>query len=188
MYHEANYFISHLRKLTVPVYRRKSISTINARLYERPEPLGPTLIITPFNYPFHLSIVPLIGVLAAGNPIMVKYSRSTPAVRGAVTKILKDAHIPEDVICLYDGPNDELFSGSAYALVVFTGSTAVGRKIYASCAPTLTKCVLELGGANPVLIADDADLKNAARNLTVGKFTNSGQTCICPNYCCFCGS
>lgn len=177
-----------MKELATPQSRHKSISTINARLYERPEPLGPALIVTPFNYPFHLSIVPLIGVLAAGNPIMLKYSRSTPTVRSAVSKILKDAKIPESVICLYDGPNDELFSGSPYALVVFTGSTAVGRKIYAQCAPTLTKCVLELGGANPVLVAGDADLKNAALNLTVGKFTNSGQTCICPNYCCFYGS
>ena len=91
-------------------------------------------------------------------------------------------------VCLFDGQNDELFKNTEYNLVIFTGSTATGRHIYENCAHSLTKCVLELGGANPAVVDASAPPKHAATQLFLGKFTNGGQTCIAPNYCCFCGT
>lgn len=188
MYHEINYFLSNLNRLAKPNYNRSAITTVNASMYTQAEPLGLALIIAPFNYPIQLSLIPLVGALASGNVIMLKYSKQSKAVKDAVRKLLEDAGLLDKYVCLFNGQNDELFRNTEYNLVIFTGSTATGRRIYQNCAGSLTKCILELGGANPSVVDASAPPKHAATQLFLGKFTNAGQTCIAPNYCCFCGN
>ena len=84
MYHEIDYFISNLAQLARPNYNKFAITTLNATMYTQAEPLGLALIIAPFNYPIQLSLIPLVGALAAGNVIMLKYSKQSKAVKGAV--------------------------------------------------------------------------------------------------------
>ena len=185
--HELDYFIGNLKSLAKPQRIPKTLVTLNADMYTQAEPLGVTLLITPFNYPFNLSFTPLVGCLAAGNPVVLKYSKSNPKLKDAVKQILAIAKISTSIVRIYEFSNEELFKDKVYNLVIFTGSTATGRQIYENCSKTLTKCVLELGGFNPLVVDESADLQNAAEQILLGKFTNSGQTCISPNYCCFVG-
>ncbi|CAL6019427.1 Aldehyde_dehydrogenase [Hexamita inflata] len=187
VYHELNYFISNLKNLAKPRYEKSSMQTINAKVYTQAFPMGPTLIVTPFNYPVNLSLIPLIGSIASGNPVVLKYSKSTPAVQRAVTQILLLAKIPTSVVSIYTFETSMLFNVT-YSLVIFTGSTQTGKSVFSSCSKTLTKCILELGGANPCVVFEDADLENAAQQVAILKFTNSGQTCITCNYLSFIGS
>lgn len=189
VFHEVQHMIKHLRSYMRPVPGRRSIGLLNADLYYAPQPLGPTLIFAPFNYPFNLTLIPLIGALAAGNPCVIKMSELTPATISVVQVILRDANFSEAVVALVDTGSDydALFRTSSdqprqWSKVFFTGSTAVGRIIAAKGASCLASVTLELGGSNPAVVMPSADLRLAVDGVAFGKFTNAGQTCIAENY------
>lgn len=148
-----------------------------------PEPRGVVLIISPWNYPFQLSISPLIGALAAGNSVLLKPSELAPASSAVLAQLLTQYMDPRVVQVVEGGVNvsTELLA-MKWDHIFYTGSTRVGRVVMQAAAKHLTPVTLELGGKSPVIVAADADLAIAARRIMWGKFLNAGQTCIAPDY------
>ncbi|MFZ4566717.1 MAG: aldehyde dehydrogenase family protein [Prochlorococcaceae cyanobacterium] len=154
-----------------------------ARAWLQPEPLGCVLILAPWNYPFLLSLDPLISALAAGNTAVLKPSEHAPAVAALLAEVLP-RHLPADVVQVVtgDAATARQWLQEPFDHVFFTGGTAVGREVMAAAARQLTPVTLELGGRNPCLVLDDADLPVAARRIVWGRFLNAGQTCLAPDH------
>ena len=147
------------------------------------EPLGCTLIVSPWNYPVQLLLNPLVGAVAAGCTAILKPSPYVPNVSRVLEEFIADT-FEEDFVAVVQGNravNGELFS-RRFDLVFFTGSPALGKTVMAAQAKYLTPLVLELGGKSPCIVDRDADLAVAARRIAWGKCLNSGQTCIAPDY------
>jgi aldehyde dehydrogenase (NAD+) len=180
---EAAYARKHLRKWL----RRKRVSVPLAQLPSRAwvqyDPLGVVLVIGPWNYPFYLSMAPVVAAVAAGNCVVIKPSELAPATSALIAELVP-RYLDSDAVRVVQGgadtTQDLLAAGFDHAF--FTGGTEVGRKIMAAAAPTLTPVTLELGGKSPVIVAADADIEVAARRIAYTKFINSGQTCIAPDY------
>ena len=147
------------------------------------EPLGCTLIMSPWNYPVQLLLSPLVGAIAAGCTAVLKPSPYVPNVSQALADMISET-FPEEYIAVVQGNRDvnTALLEQRYDLVFFTGSPALGKIVMASQAKYLTPLVLELGGKSPCIVDKDADLKIAARRIVWGKCLNSGQTCIAPDY------
>ncbi|MCY7291381.1 MAG: aldehyde dehydrogenase [Ferruginibacter sp.] len=149
------------------------------------EPLGVVLIISPWNYPFNLLFTPLIGAIAAGNCVVVKPSEMAPATTAITKKIIEETFDPQYILFTEgDGATvvPELMDNFVFDHVFYTGSTAVGKIIYELAAKNLVPVTLELGGKSPCIIESDADVKIAAKRITMTKFLNAGQTCVAPDY------
>ena len=147
------------------------------------EPLGCTLIVSPWNYPVQLLLNPLVGAIAAGCTAILKPSPYVPTVSKVLEEMIADT-FEEDVVAVVQGNravNGELFK-QRYDLVFLTGSPSLAKVAMAAQAPYLTPMVLELGGKSPCIVDKDADLAVAARRIAWGKCLNSGQTCIAPDY------
>ncbi len=147
------------------------------------QPVGVVGIISPWNYPFNLAIVPLVAALAAGNRVMLKPSELTPRTSDFLAELLAGLFPSEQVATVIGGPE----SGQAFARLPFdhlfyTGSTTVGRLVMQAAADNLTPVTLELGGKSPCIIGEDAALPNAVESIVHGKLLNAGQTCIAPDY------
>lgn len=151
------------------------------RLYY--EPKGVCLIISPWNYPFQLTIGPLISAIAAGNCVMLKPSELSPATSEVIGEIIAEAFDEQEVACF---KGDATVSTALLELpfdhIFFTGSTAIGKVVMTAAARNLTSVTLELGGKSPTIIDQEADLEKAAEKIAWGKLVNSGQTCIAPDY------
>ena len=149
----------------------------------RYEPLGVIGIISPWNYPLFLALGPLVDALAAGNRAMIKPSELTPGF-SALLKRLVSKYVDTDVVAVETGGVEvaQGFSALPFDHLIFTGSTAVGRKVMQAAAANLTPVTLELGGKSPAVLAPDYPLYKAARSIVLGKFTNGGQTCIASDY------
>ena len=147
------------------------------------EPLGCTLIVSPWNYPVQLLLSPLVGAIAAGCTAILKPSPYVPEVSLTLERFIADT-FPEELAAVVQGNrevNTELFA-RRWDLVFFTGSPALAKHLAAAQAKYLTPMVLELGGKSPCIVDRDADLRIAARRIVWGKCLNSGQTCIAPDY------
>ena len=147
------------------------------------EPLGCTLIVSPWNYPVQLLLNPLVGALSAGCTALLKPSPYVPNVSKVLESFVADT-FDEQAVAVVQGDrtvNSTLFA-QRFDLVFFTGSPALGRVVMQAQAPYLTPLVLELGGKSPCIVDRDADLRIAARRIVWGKCLNSGQTCIAPDY------
>jgi len=154
-----------------------------ARAYQYSDPLGVTLIIAPWNYPYQLSIAPLIGALAAGCTAVLKPSELAPATSAVLARLLGEAFPPEVVAVVEgDAQASQALLAERWDLIFFTGGTAVGRVVAEAAAKHLTPTVLELGGKSPCIIDRSADLEVTARRIAWGKYVNAGQTCIAPDY------
>lgn len=147
------------------------------------EPKGLTLIISPWNYPFNLCIIPLVGAIAAGNTAIVKPSEYTPHTSKVVKDLLKTV-FDENEVAVVEG--DYTVSAELLKLkfdhIFFTGSPGVGKVVMKAAAEHLTSVTLELGGKSPVIVDETVNVKTAARRIAWGKFVNAGQTCIAPDY------
>ncbi|MEY2644893.1 MAG: hypothetical protein RLZZ611_1542 [Cyanobacteriota bacterium] len=165
------------RRVPVPL----SLMPAEAQLIR--EPLGCTLIIGPWNYPFHLCIQPLVSALAAGNTVVLKPSEHAPAT-AALIEALITAAFPSDTVQVVqgDGPTAAALLQERFDHIFFTGGERVGRLVMAAAARHLTPVTLELGGKSPAVVLDDADLAVTVRRLVWGKSLNAGQTCIAPDY------
>jgi coniferyl-aldehyde dehydrogenase len=149
----------------------------------RHEPLGVIGIISPWNYPLQLALSPLVDALAAGNRAMVKPSELTPAFSELLRSLVADRFDQAEVAVITGGVEvGQAFADLPFDHLLFTGSTAVGRKVYQAAAANLVPVTLELGGKSPTLVCPDYDLAKAARSIAFGKFVNAGQTCIAPDY------
>lgn len=162
---------------------RKSLTTFPAKSFYIYEPLGVTLIISPWNYPFNLSLGPVVGAISAGNTIILKTSSKSKETTKIISKIIGD-NFREDFFIYLDNSKidyDELIS-KPYDHVFYTGGPDVAKKIMESQSANLTKFTLELGGKSPCLVEKTADIKMAAKKIDWAKTVNAGQTCIAPDY------
>jgi len=147
------------------------------------QPVGVVGIISPWNYPFNLSIVPLVAALAAGNRIMLKPSELTPRTADFLNELLAGVFPADQVATIRGGPEvGQAFARLPFDHLLYTGSTAVGRHVMQAAAENLTPVTLELGGKSPCILGEDADLQTAAESIVYGKLLNAGQTCIAPDY------
>jgi len=147
------------------------------------QPVGVVGIISPWNYPFQLAIMPLIAALAAGNRVMLKPSELTPHTAEFIADFLAGLFPTEQVVTVLG--NREIgaaFSRLPFDHLLYTGSTAVGRLVMEAAAKNLTPVTLELGGKSPCIIGEDAALPSAVESIVYGKLLNAGQTCIAPDY------
>lgn len=147
------------------------------------QPLGISLIIGPFNYPFQLVIEPLIGAIAAGNTAIVKPSENAPATAKMIEKIIQEIYPPDYISCILGGEDITIdLTHGSIDHIFFTGSSQVGKKIMAAASEQLTPVTLELGGKSPVIVDKTANLKDAVEKIAWGKILNAGQTCVAPDY------
>lgn len=146
-------------------------------------PYGKVLIISPFNYPFMLAFMPLIGAVSAGNVVVIKPSEFAPETALIIEKIVTETFDCTHVTVVQGGVeiNQELLT-QRWDKIFFTGSTRVGKIVMEAAAQYLTPVILELGGKNPVVVDKDANLQVAARRIIWGKLVNVGQTCVAPDY------
>ncbi|WP_234889560.1 coniferyl aldehyde dehydrogenase [Agrobacterium vitis] len=174
---------SHLRKWMKPERRGRSIEFLQLANWVQYQPLGVIGIMVPWNYPLILALGPLIDILAAGNRAIIKPSELLPETSALLSKLVEAYFTPEEVAVIQGGVEiAAAFSALPFDHLIFTGSTAVGRKVMASAAANLTPLTLELGGKSPVIIAPDYSIAGAARDIAFGKLMNAGQTCIAPDY------
>ncbi len=167
--------------------KRKSVATnlVNwpARSYIIPEPLGVCLVIGAWNYPYQLSLSPLVAAIAAGNTVILKPSEIASATSAAMAKMINENFPPEFIFAVEGGiPETTALLENKFDKIFFTGSTAVGKIVYQAAAKNLTPVTLELGGKSPAIVTHDCNLKETAKRLVWAKFLNAGQTCIAPDY------
>ena len=165
--------------------RKVSSSLINflSSDYIIPEPYGVTLNISPWNYPFQLSISPLIGAVAAGNTVILKPSEFSSKTSEIIKKIIENTFEKGHVDVILGGPEigSKLLDFN-WDYIFFTGSTNIGKIVAQKAAINLTPTTLELGGKNPCIVDETANLKVASKRIVFGKFLNCGQTCIAPDF------
>lgn len=180
---ELQYVIDNLRFWCKPERTSSSLANFPSSSYIYSEPYGTVLIISPWNYPFLLSISPLIGAIAAGNTAVIKPSELTPVTSKIIAKIIKNVFSEEHVTVIEGGVSvaQELLQ-QKWDYIFFTGSSKVGKIVYKSAAEHLTPVTLELSGKNPCIVAKTANIKLAAKRIVWGKFLNAGQTCIASDY------
>ena len=154
-----------------------------ARAELRAEPVGVVGVISPWNYPVNLALIPLATAIAAGNHVYLKPSEHTARTTQFLRNLLEEV-FPADRVAVASGGAEVAgaFAALPFDHLVFTGSTAVGRKVMAAAAPNLTPLTLELGGKSPAIVCDDYPPEQAAARLATGKWFNGGQTCIAPDY------
>lgn len=180
---EIDHLRSHLRKWMKPKRVGVGWRFWPARAEIRPEPVGVVGVIAPWNYPVNLALIPLATAIAAGNHVYLKPSEHTPNTTGFLRSLLAEV-FPADRVAVATGGAEVAgaFAALPFDHLVFTGSTAVGRKVMAAAAPHLTPLTLELGGKSPAIVCADFPLEQAAARLATGKWFNGGQTCIAPDY------
>ena len=184
-YEEVNYAINKVRAWSRPEKKKTPLVLEPGKSWVQPDPKGVVLIIGPWNYPFQLVMVPLVGAIAAGNCAMIKPSDKTPNTSDVITSIIQETFEPEFITSI-QGPGSEvgnmMVEKFSFDHIFFTGSTGTGKKIMAKAAAHLTPVTLELGGKSPAIVMEDAKLDVTARRIVWGKFMNAGQTCIAPDY------
>ena len=187
---ETHYVISDLKDTikkidswTKPKKVLPSILNFPSRDYIYSEPYGKVLIISPWNYPFQLALCPLIAAVSAGNSVVLKPSELTPNTSKIIAEIIAEAFEKNHVDVVEGGIKEsQNLLSQRWDYIFFTGSVAVGKIVAKAAAENLTPITLELGGKNPCIIDETANLKLAAKRIVWGKFINGGQTCIAPDY------
>ncbi len=182
---EISHTLKHLHQWMKP--ERVSTNLLNfpsrSRLYK--DPLGVVLVIGPWNYPLQLLLAPVIGAIAAGNAVVMKPGEFSPATAAVVTKLISETFAPEYILCVNgEGATvvPRLMDAFRFDHVFFTGSTHVGKSIYAKAAEKLIPVTLELGGKSPCIVEADANIRIAAKRIALTKFSNAGQMCVSPDY------
>ncbi len=179
----ANYVRAHLKQWMEGESRKVHWAFLPARARVVKQPLGVVGIISPWNYPFNLSLGPLVDVLAAGNRAMIKPSELTPASSDLLATIVRETFDPDDVkVVIGDADVGNAFAHLPFDHLVFTGSTKVGKLVMKAAAENLVPVTLELGGKSPALIGETHSMDKAAESIAFGKCFNAGQTCIAPDY------
>lgn len=179
--------ISFVRKNLKRWAKRRAVKTPLAlfpgRSFTRERPFGPVLILSPWNYPFLLSVEPLVSALSAGNTVVLKPSSKSPNVSRLLERMAAEVFPDGEVSVALGGHalSDALLS-MPFGMIFFTGSASVGRHVLEFAARNLTPTVLELGGKSPCVVDASADLEVAARRIAFGKLLNAGQTCVAPDF------
>ena len=180
---ELSYMIKHLGRFARRRRVRTPLAQFPSRSYRQPVPYGSVLIMSPWNYPFLLSIEPLADAIAAGNTAVVKPSAYAPRTSEIVRRIVTECFPPEYVSVVTGGREENsALLDLKFDLVFFTGSREVGCEVLRRAAERLTPAVLELGGKSPCIVDASADIPLSARRIVFGKYLNCGQTCVAPDH------
>lgn len=180
---ELSYMDRHLDRWSRPRRALTPLAQFAADSYSVYDPYGVVLIMSPWNYPFMLTMEPLVGAIACGNCCVVKPSAYSPATSAVIQTILSEC-FPEKYVAVVEGGREEnqALLEQKFDYVFFTGGVNVGKEVMRKAAEHLTPVTLELGGKSPCVIDASANLKIAARRLAFGKLLNCGQTCVAPDY------
>ncbi|MGN0648011.1 MAG: aldehyde dehydrogenase [Oscillospiraceae bacterium] len=180
---EISYMIKHCRRFAKPKRVRTPLSQFAANSSICPTPYGNVLIMSPWNYPFLLTMEPLVDAIAAGNTAIVKPSAYSPATAAVVRSIIEACFAPEYVAVITGGraENTALLQ-QKFDFVFFTGSQKVGKDVLRHTAEHLTPAVLELGGKSPCIVDETAKIRLTAKRIVFGKYLNCGQTCVAPDF------
>jgi coniferyl-aldehyde dehydrogenase len=178
-----DYLRKNLRRWMRPRSRRVSMTFQPASAKVVYQPLGVIGILSPWNYPIGLCLMPLATAIAAGNRAMVKPSEFTPKTSALTTTVLSEIFSEEEVAIVIGGSEiGAAFSALPFDHLVFTGSTDVGRAVMKAASQNLVPVTLELGGKSPVIVERGFSLSRAAKSIVYGKLSNAGQTCVAPDY------
>lgn len=180
---EIRFMLKHTKKFAREKRVHTPLAQFSSKSYQKPVPYGNVLIMSPWNYPFLLTIGPLVDAIAAGNTAIVKPSAYSPATSAVIAQLLSDCFSQEHVAVITGGrAENAALLAQKFDMIFFTGSQNVGKEVLRHAAEHLTPTVLELGGKSPCIVDESADLKLAAKRIVFGKFLNCGQTCVAPDY------
>ena len=180
---EIRHLIKHTKKWSKPRKAKTPLAQFSAKSYALPTPRGNVLIMSPWNYPFLLTIDPLATAIASGNTAVVKPSAYSSATSSVIKDLLEKC-FPKKLVATVTGgraENNALLDGK-FDMIFFTGSQAVGKEVLRRTAEKLTPVVLELGGKSPCIVDETANIPLSAKRIVFGKFLNCGQTCVAPDY------
>lgn len=180
---EISYMLKHIHRFSREKNVRTPLAQFHSRSFKKPSPYGVTLIMSPWNYPFMLTLSPLVDALAAGNTAVVKPSAYSPHTSDVILQILSQCFDPEYVAVVTGGrAENTCLLREHFDYIFFTGSQSFGKEVMRNAAEHLTPVTLELGGKSPCIVDKSADIKLAARRIVFGKYLNCGQTCVAPDY------
>lgn len=180
---EISYMIKNVKKFAKEKTVITPLAQFASRSYKKPCPYGNTLIMSPWNYPFLLSIEPLANAIAAGNTVIIKPSAYSPATSNIIGKILSECFEKKFIAVVTGGRSENsALLEQKFDFVFFTGSQSVGKEVLRHTAENLTPAILELGGKSPCIVDESAKIPLAAKRVVFGKYLNCGQTCVAPDY------
>lgn len=180
---EIDYMLKHIHSYAKEQHVHTPLAQFPSKSYRKPSPYGVVLIMSPWNYPFLLTLDPLINAIAAGNTVVLKPSAYSSHTTAIIEKLITNC-FPQKYIAVVTGGRAENTSllEEHFDYIFFTGSPAVGKEVMRYASNHLTPVTLELGGKSPCIVEKSADLKLAAKRIVFGKYLNCGQTCVAPDY------
>lgn len=180
---EISFMLKHIRKYTHKSKVHTPLAQFPSHSFTQAVPYGNTLIMSPWNYPFLLSVDPLVDAIAAGNTVILKPSAYSPATSALIKQLIRECFSPDYVAVVTGGRQENAaLLEQKFDLIFFTGSQSVGKEVMGHAARHLTPVVLELGGKSPCIVEESADLSLSARRIVFGKYLNCGQTCVAPDF------
>lgn len=180
---EISYMLKHIRSFAKEKTVLTPLSQFHSRSYKKPSPYGVVLIMSPWNYPFLLTLDPLVDAIAAGNTAVLKPSAYSPYTSEIIRRILSDCFDRQYAAVVTGGRSENAFLlKEHFDYIFFTGNQAVGKEVMRHASEHLTPVTLELGGKSPCIVEKSANLRLAARRIVFGKYLNCGQTCVAPDY------
>lgn len=180
---EISYMLTHIRKFAKEKTVATPLAQFASRSYVKPVPYGTVLIMSPWNYPFLLTMEPLVDAICAGNTCVIKPSAYSPATTAVMTELISQCFDEKYAAVITGGrAENTCLLNCEFDYIFFTGSQAVGKEVLRHAAKHLTPATLELGGKSPCIVDRTANLKLAARRIVFGKYLNCGQTCVAPDY------
>lgn len=180
---EISFMLKHIRNYSKPKKVATPLAQFRAESYKLACPYGTVLIISPWNYPFMLSVEPLVDALSAGNSIILKPSEFSPNVSNVLEKLISQTFLPSEASVVLGGKEEcSLLLDQDFDYIFYTGSTRVGEIVMKKAAEHFTPVTLEMGGKSPCIVDETANISLAAKRIVFGKFLNAGQTCVAPDY------
>ncbi|MCI8281106.1 MAG: aldehyde dehydrogenase [Lachnospiraceae bacterium] len=180
---EITYMIKHIPRFSKEKRVPTPLAQFHSRSFQKPSPYGVTLIMSPWNYPFLLTMDPLVDAIAAGNTAVVKPSAYSPATSQVIQTLMSQFFDPAHISVITGGrAENACLLQQHFDYIFFTGSQSVGKDVMRQAAAHLTPVTLELGGKSPCVVEETANLKLAAKRIVFGKYLNCGQTCVAPDY------
>lgn len=180
---EITYMLKHIRSFAKEKNVLTPLAQFHSRSFKKPSPYGVALIMSPWNYPFLLTIDPLIDALAAGNTVVLKPSAYSPYTSAVIQSMIEECFDTRYVAVITGGrAENTCLLNEHFDYIFFTGSQTVGKEVMRHAAAHLTPVTLELGGKSPCIVEESANLKLVARRIVFGKYLNCGQTCVAPDY------
>ena len=181
---ELVYLARHVAEWSRPRRRPTPLAQFQSKSYELAEPYGVVLVMSPWNYPYLLSLDPLFGAVAAGNCVVLKPSAYAPNTSRAMAELIAAVFNPDWVTVIEGGrEQNAALLEQRFDYIFFTGSVDVGKMVMEKASRHLTPVTLELGGKSPVIVDRTANIPLTAKRLAFGKLLNAGQTCVAPDYC-----